>query len=43
LNEITKLLIFQSDINLAIYEEFLAAKNLMLIDFANEHNGLTFA
>jgi hypothetical protein len=42
-NKVTQLQILQSDINLDIYEEFLAAKSLLAIDFSNESNGLTFA
>jgi len=40
--EVTRLQILQSDVYLAVYQEYLAAKALMAIDFTNDNCGLTY-
>lgn len=40
--QVTRLQILQSDVYLAVYQEYLAAKALMAIDFTNDNCGLTY-
>lgn len=39
----TKLQILQSDVYLSVYQEYLAAKALMAIDYSNDNCGLSAA